>query len=254
MKKVTCIIIAPLTKGFKINQKCLDSVLEQDWGNFDILIRYEKPVVYEHMLENVYKNCSKNREAARIEALAGDADYFLFLDDDILLPPDAISQFMLQTGKKTTTMPVMNPKTGEIIPVGTDVPEIHIQGGWYPIYSYNEGTFAFYPCGKFVADHTVFNFRAVEKSLIACDFVGMGCCFISREVLEKVQITHGLDIGINAPDGHDMLGGECLAFGNAVFAAGYAMRMNGSVVCEHKKRGRFKKRFKNIIRRLIKIK
>ena len=112
MQKVTCFIIAPLKPGYTISKRCFNSVLAQDWGNFDILIHYEKPESFHGYIYNLYRNCSKNREIARQMALTTDSEYFLVLDDDIILPKNAISEFMIQIGKKITTLPIMNPKTG----------------------------------------------------------------------------------------------------------------------------------------------
>lgn len=249
---VTCFIIAPI--GEKINQKCLDSVMNQDYKDFDVLVHYQKPIDYKNFFRNLYTNCSSNRSIARKMALAGDSKYFLILDSDIILPKNAITNFMLQSGKRVTTIPCLNPDTKEVIPAGTSVPEIQIQGGWYPIYAQDSGELCHYVAGKWIADNTFYHFPRIENSLISTDSIGMGCCFLTRKALEDISFSDGLNISLKNNLGHELVGGECLDFGNKANDKGYLMFMNGSVVCGHYKKGihlrRIKWKLKSTINKL----
>jgi len=229
--KVTCIIIASLNG--KVEPRCLKALQSQDYEDFDILIHYEKPVKYNTYLENLYKNCSRNRNIARKMALSNDSDYFLFLDSDIVLPRGALKSFMLQTGKRVTTIPALDPMRHQIIPVGTAVPEIHIQGGWYPIYYRDSGKLAHFVSGKWVADNTFAQFKYPEASLISCDALGLGCCFMSRAAVEDIEFEDGMNIELMNDRGQKLVAGECTAFGNKAFDKDYSMYMNGDVICEH---------------------
>lgn len=248
MKKVTCVIIAPIRNRERINKRCLNSVISQDYENFDVLVHYEKPIVYPKgdipavdWIIQLYKNASHNREVARKMAQITDSDYFLFLDSDIELPKNAIRSFMTQTGKRKTSIDFPL-KDGTIIPAGTENPEIHIQGGWYPIYGRDDGGFGFFPSGRFIKDNTILKYLSPEPSLIIADYTGLGCCFMSREVVENVSLgDDGMHTITQDELGIERIAGDALAFGNNAFNAGYQIYMNGDVICKHHKSGRIRR-------------
>jgi glycosyltransferase involved in cell wall biosynthesis len=234
MKKVLVVVIARLDRDHPVHAKCLASIYSQDYPNVDALIYYKKPTSHDSWA--ALKNCVDNRNAARKCALASDADYFLFLDDDIALPNTAVSSFMLQTGKKTSTITVAT-QGGEVIPAGREIPEKHIQSGWYPIFFADTKTIKRFLGGRWVADNRLIAFHRPEASLIKTDVVGCGCAFLSREVLTAIEFEFGIDVAFTDEYGQQVRGEEHVAFGNRAFALGYDMYMNGDVVCEHHKAG-----------------
>lgn len=237
LPRVLVFIIDPLKKHSP-DREALNSVMEQDYPNFDVMTHYERASkVSDNFVINHSTNISINRNAARRLALSSDAEYFLILNSTIVLPKDAISRFILQTGKKVTTCPFPDGKGG-IIPKGTPVPEIHIQGGWYPIYCRSTGRLSFYPGGKFVADNTILQFKAPEPSLIPSDYIGLGCTFVSREVLESIKFEAGVDTQVKNLSNQNLLLDESGIFGVRAYEKGYRMYMNGDVICKHKLKGR----------------
>src|SRR5438552_838686 len=83
----------------------MEAVLGQDYPNFDLMVHArrgrlkcedERRAPGMRAATTKYLNCSDNRERARKMALASDADKFLFVDSDIVLPPGAISELAKQ--------------------------------------------------------------------------------------------------------------------------------------------------------------
>lgn len=247
--KVTIVVIAPIDPKLKTDRKAFLSALTQDYENFDVINHFEKPEDHIFLKEDTpfsramnsiaktYWNCSKNREIARKLALNGDAEYFLFKDWDIVLPKDAISNFMKQAAERFTTVPYKDQKTGDTVPAGQPLPKRHIQGGWYPIYYHRTKVFAKWPAGKWIDNKKFTYYREKESSLVYTHLIGLGCALISREALANTHFEHGLDIEFTNESGNPMRGGECLAFANCALDNGYELAMNGDVVCEHIKKG-----------------
>lgn len=240
-RKVLAIII---TKDI-VEPACMESVLKQDYPDYDIMIHVAKAVKYinypdkpkEESYVNQYINCAENRNKARRLALASDADYFMWVDSDTVIPNYTISRLMLN--KKDAV------------------------GGYYKM----SGNNPMYVCGREWINshgHQVFvhNFR-VEEGLQPVDTIGMGCALISRKLLEQVDFEDGLDIPklqanyehpwqyspvkiMQLADGREMelhpcleqpragVAGECSAFGIRAREKGFRLFMDGSVeVIEH---------------------
>lgn len=183
---------------------CLKSVLTQSHTPSCLIVSQKDAVGYsDNDLINKYENCHRNRNAARERALKTPCDRFLFLDDDVVLPEDAVSSLMRQ--------------------------DKEVLGGYYPILNSDR-----FVCGRWVADHTFLNFRAVAPGLRRTDMVGLGCAMISRRVLESIQFEAGTNLFCrDAGTGQDLIVGECGMFGNRVAELGLPMYMCGEVVCKH---------------------
>jgi hypothetical protein len=157
----------------------------------------------------LYRNCSENREAARRMVLASDADAFLFLDSDIVLPPHAVEEFVRQSRPN------------------------RILGGWYPILGSDR-----WVAGRWVADHVFHNSRSPEPGVVRTDTLGLGCAFVPRAAAEALAFEHGTDLVCRDAVGRSLIVGECGAYGNAAAAAGFEMFMVGDVVCGHVERSK----------------
>lgn len=209
-EQVSKVLVVVITKD-RIEPRCYTSILKQDYGNFTWISVGMKPKIKTgKALNDLYENCSFNRNYARQMALASDADYFLFVDSDIILPPTAISEFMLQAEKA-------NKK---------------IMGGYYQI---GDGRYA---AGKWVADNVFYNFLRVEKSLVRTDMIGMGCAFLAREVVEKIPFESGTNMTATTYNDLKVMLGECIVFGNRAYEHGYDMFVVGEVHCGHIKNGK----------------
>jgi hypothetical protein len=205
------VLIVVITSDY-VEDQTKQSILAQDYPGVSSLEYCTPPKVYTgHFIIDLYRNCAAIRSEAREIALAYPADYYLFMDSDIVLPPHAVSEFLKQMKGYRSQ--------------GT---EKVILGGWYRV----KRDFR-WVCGKWIADHTFFNYTRPEPSLIATDVVGMGCCFLSKAALQELYFEHGCDLISKTPDGSNMIVGECAAFGNLAAGKGYAMYMDGDVVCGH---------------------
>lgn len=203
MEKVLVVIITDRD----VLPECWQAVVAQDYPNYDVLVHVRKPKVPADSTSMVskYLNCTDNREAARKLALASDADRFLFVDSDVVLPIDAITELMKQ--------------------------RFDVQGGWYKVRNEQR-----YTCGRWVADNLFINLNQVEPSLVRVDCIGMGCAMFTRRVLKKITFAHGTDMVSNSVIGGQqvkMILGECAVLGNLLAKRGVQQYMNGSVVCEH---------------------
>jgi hypothetical protein len=90
-----------------------------------------------------------------------------------------------------------------------------------------------YVAGRWIADNTFFNFDRVLQGLVEVDMIGMGCALIHRKVLEKITFESGTNLACKDELGNKAIVGECGAFGNAAFKAGYKLYMDGNIVCKH---------------------
>ncbi len=217
----------------QVESACLQSVKAQDYEY--IIVKEPSEKLDDHYIINKYKNCSRTREKARQQALKTQADAFLFLDSDIVIPSHTVTEFILQSESikiQTGMMPIT--PGGGIIKMQKEDRKPRVLGGWYKVRNDPYGR---YVAGKFVDDNVFINFRKPERSLIAADLVGLGCAFIPRIILEKVSFKHGCDFAVkNGLNGETMILGECGIFATDVQDAGYELFMDGDVVCEHLER------------------
>lgn len=183
-----------------VRKECMDSCKNQDYKNYEIMVARKKPVPKKAWIENIVDN----RNAARKKALKTDADCFLWIDSDIVLPKNALSEMMKQP--------------------------FAILGGWYKINRID------WNAGKWIADNTLFNLRAPEPSVIKVDKIDLGCIFMKREVLKKIKFrleNRALTIwGMKEKTGAC----ECLMFAIDAQDAGYQLYMDGDVICKHLKK------------------
>jgi glycosyltransferase involved in cell wall biosynthesis len=207
------ILVVIITKDYVVPE-CMRSVIEQDYGNYEWMIFGHHPRhKIDHFVKNLYTNCSETRNGARKLALASDADAFLFMDSDMEIPKNTISNFVKQATNQ----------------FGKD----RIFGGWYNVRSDPDNRFV---AGRWVADNVFSSYRTTLTSLVMTDMVGLGCAFIPRGALEKIEFEVGCDIFYRDEKGRERLVGECLAFGNRAVDNGYSLFMDGDVICIHHER------------------
>src|SRR3954466_2512570 len=101
MEKVLVIVIT----ADRVLPQCWEAIMKQDYPRFDLLVHVRKPKLEEidgnqpeaiKAIIKKYINCTDNREAARKIALASDAERFLFVDSDIVIPSGAIAEMVRQ--------------------------------------------------------------------------------------------------------------------------------------------------------------
>lgn len=233
------VLVVIITKDI-VEQECMQSVITQEYPDFDVMVHISKANKYytnsqdprHESYVNQYINCPENRNKARRLALASDADYFLFVDSDTVLPSHAISKLMLN--KKDAV------------------------GGYYHACgdskNYVAGSYQKNSKGQDIFMH-VFEIR---KGTWSVDMIGLGCALISRKLLEQVEFEDGLDLltlqanydkpwqhtppqfiktpenvdfelhpGLEEPKYGNM--GECSAFGFRARGKGFKLWMDGGV-------------------------
>lgn len=178
------------------------SALHQDYADYSLMLHGEKA----HFTHNdpqisKYFNCSHNRNSARKMALSSDADYFLFVDDDTVLPPNAISSLLAE--------------------------DKDIIGGWYKMIHGDK-----WISGKAV-DGNFIHFTAPEKGVVEVDMTGMGCTMVSRRALLDLEFEAGMNLEVSDTDLRPMMAGESLVFALAAQKKGYKLYMHGDVICTH---------------------
>lgn len=198
--KVLVIIPSPIAE---IMPEVLEALVRQDYPDFDWTINVLEPIQAYPDRRNISFNSTRNLNEARTKALKSDIQYFITLDSDVVMPDNAITEFMKQSHKD-------------------------IAGGWYPM-AHGESWVA----GKWIANNTLWHFKKPEQSLIKVDMVGLGCLMLSRKALTELEFRDGIDKEIMDEFGEKMYMGPCAAFSDNAQNKGYNLYMNGSVICQH---------------------
>jgi hypothetical protein len=222
-------VLVIMTCESKPYPQSVQSILGQDYGNF-IFLLYTKTQedLNKDFQTNKTLNIAKVRNEIRKIALASDANYFLWVDGDMVYPKHTISKFMLNMLAERSTISINC--EGKAIPVGTPVPKKHIIGGWYKIKDTPDRWVA----GRWVADNKIYQCTAVERGFVRMDFVGLGCAMMSRELLENIEFKDGLDkTAFNTTLLTEMPIGPCVEFGNLCYEHCYTLYMDGDIVCDH---------------------
>lgn len=195
-----------------VDERCWSSALSQQYKDFSFAVSV-LPTKYFHgnQFLNRDANCAFNRESARLMALASNASHFLFIDSDIALPPDAIANLMLQRKD--------------------------IIAGYYMAKGIDRKIGSNYACGRFTGwdgSRAVYDyFTSIPASVVRADVVGLGCCLISRRVLEKIPFRPGIAGRIITRTGIPIFACDSATFCADAKDAGFQPYMDASVVCEH---------------------
>ena len=227
-----------ITKDY-VKKECYESLLNQDYPKYDIMVHTQKPE-YEDEIKYIEQsvNIAKNREAARKIALTSDAEYFLIIDSDIVIPKNAISEFV----KQLTTNSVITREMKKYIKrLGGKIGnrKKHCLAGWYKranlidVKKKDKTLSDTWIMVNFVADNKVFRLPQPQNSLVKVDLAGLGCVMVSRELLKKIQFKSGIDKEIEDVGEGTMLLDESGDFSNQVYSLGYDIYADGDVVCDH---------------------
>lgn len=200
--KVTVIMI---TKD-GIENECYRSVLNQDYRNFHVIIDVMRPeILHPSPYINGVKNIVRNRNYTKQMALAGEAEYFLWVDSDKKIPPHAISSMIAH--------------------------QKDIVGGWYQMVNLPR-----WVAGKWVAPNIFHNCLEPIRGLAQVDMVGLGITLMSRRVMQQVDFRDGMDLFCKDHEGKKISVGECNIFGMDAQSKGFKLFMDGNVICQHLRR------------------
>lgn len=214
-KQAKVLVLIP-TAG-RVEKETTRSLDRQTYKNFETVVNVQPPVVTTGWkLFDTYFNCTHNMNQLRETALKSDADFFLCLDSDVVLPPTALEELVLQNKA--------------------------VMGGWYRMVNS-----PYYTAGVFVAhggpgeSGILVNWTEVQRDVVRAHFVGHGCMLLQRKVLEAVSFRHGCDemaLRYNGPDrqAQPMAMGACGVWGLDCQRAGFELFMTSRVHCGHKDR------------------
>jgi GT2 family glycosyltransferase len=224
MDKVLVIIVAKDHPSVD----CMESVLNQDCENFTILLHIRKPEeIHYNPQVNKSKNVALNRNETKKLALASDADYFLLVDSDMVIPKNTISSLIRQMPERKSDMPCI--LDGKEVPAQI-IPRRHIVGGWCQVMDKSNRWVA----GKWVGDNMLFQYQDPQPHLIEVDFLSLACVMLSRKALTELDFEDGLDKECYSTLLKKKMNlGTCVAFCNKAADKGYRMFVDGSVVCRH---------------------
>ena len=216
----------------KVHPRCEESLRNQDYDNYEVLINVKPPVEYPGKPYFVAKNLNiaANREEARLKALKTDAGYFLWGDSDIVYPRNTLSELILQMKKKKSTIPVLLP-SGKAMPAGQRIPQKHLMVGWYK-NRWSRADKEVWLVGKYVADGAMRWFEQLIPSVMKADYFGLGCVCMTRELLKRVVMLPGVEHCVDNQFGHFYLD-EGGALSMQADALGYECWADGNIVCEH---------------------
>ncbi len=195
------LVVIPTKAG--VENECFQAVLTQDYPDYGIFVSSLKPIPLDLSPEkNRVHNIVRNRNYARKMALASDAEWFLWVDTDVVLPRNAITEF-LKVGK-----PLM--------------------GGWYKKILGSD-----WVAGRWVSSDTFSHFQKPEQGVVSTDLLGLGCAMIHRSLLERVEFKNGTDVIGKDMSGKSYFLGECMLFCQDSMRLGEKACMVGNVICAH---------------------
>lgn len=172
-------------------------------------IKNKLPVIKGKYYPAIYDRLIHNRNALRQKALDEGYDYFFNVDQDIILPRNAI-EILISHNKKIITGLYFNPiKRGEELKMS---PTMWVQ--------FSGDKTRMVP----IRDDVAMGNHFLE--IMSC---GSGCLLIHRSVLEKIKFRYNLQEGIGVDD---------VFFCKDAREAGFKIYADTAVKCQHMIRGR----------------
>jgi|SRR5882724_2123397 len=187
--------------------RCLEAIKSQTYKDFSLVIHEMKPIHFTHNQSiNGSENVVRNRNYVRKMALASDAEYFIWIDGDIIIPPNTFEDFI-----------DISKKHGE-----------KLLGGWYKA-RYGD----IYVSGRWDDNGLLIKTNQVQEGITWSHLIGIGCSMIHRSLLEKLEFRTGCDQLSKDENGFTYYVGDCLAFCEDSRRLGVLPKLVGSIVCEH---------------------
>lgn len=187
-----------------VEPDCLRSINHQTYSDYSVAIHALAPVfLHAEPERNRVLNVVRNRNIMRNMALKTDAEWFFWVDSDTVVPSHAIDTFMKY--KK------------------------EFMGGWYK--KKDNSTWV---SGNFNKEGLfVFQKDLPEGLFFKTDLLGLGCAFMHRTVLEKIEFDGGVDRNMDSIDGGKFFFAECAMFSESAQKIGVMPTMIREVICEH---------------------
>lgn len=161
-----------------------------------------RATLHEEPEKNRCINIAKARNTARDLALRYRAEQYLFLDSDVVPPPNTV-EALSATGCEAV-------------------------GGWFPTRSGKEWV------GGFWLRQNVFKlYKDVLAGLTITDLLSLGCALISRRILERVRFRAGIDRFVQNERGEWFHIADSGEFSRSLHSMGVPAYLDGNVVCKH---------------------
>lgn len=199
------VLICVITKD-QVEPECMESLLNQDHPDYSIMVHFLKSrTSSSNSSKNGIHNMIRNRNLVRQMALASDAEYFLLVDSDIIMPTNGLSN-LIQHKKDFI-------------------------GGWYQTKGINPRWVA-----SMHLDNAMYPFESPQPSVIGVSSTGLGCALLSRSLLEAVRFKDGTSNYVQLRKGNSAAVAfidDSTQFCIDVASAGYNCYMDGDTICEH---------------------
>ena len=224
MNKLPKVLVGGLLSDYHeyCTEEFIENIKKLTYSNMDLLfidnskddrffnsIKDKIPVVKGKYFPSIYDRLIHNRNILREKALEGGYDYFFNVDQDIVLPRNAI-EVLVGHNKNIITGLYFNPlKRGD---------EIKMSPTMWVAFSGNKE--------RMVA---VRDDVALGNHLLQITACGSGCLLIHRSVLEKIKFRYDLSKGKGVDD---------VFFCKDAIEAGYDIYADTAVKCRHMIRGR----------------
>ena len=225
------VMVVVVTKDY-VPQQCWDAILAQDYDNYSMMVHVLKSkLTNANPIMQFSMRVAENKEIARQMALASKADDFLFVDSSVVIPPNAVSEFVAQltVGHADTNYERFVEKS---LPGTKCVYERkHAIAGYVP-FRPTDAPVTTYIMGILVANNVPSYFHAVKPSVTRIAFASCGCIMIDRETLSRLVWQSGID-------SYWLVEGQPAFYDDSIYLCAEISDLHiqlwadGSVVCQH---------------------
>ncbi|MDD5068384.1 MAG: glycosyltransferase family A protein [Candidatus Pacebacteria bacterium] len=196
-------VLAIIPTKAEIEPRALKALQAQDYPDFGFLNTVLQPTnLHPDPEKNRVTNIVVNRNYARRLALATDAEWFFWIDSDVVIPPHTISEFMRHR------LPFM--------------------GGWYKKMAGND-----WVSSRWVAEGLFYLFQEPQRGVQPVDMMGLGCVMMHRKVLERIDFKPGTEVYLRDVFGRSYFYAECMYFCQEAIQNGIRPHILGSIICDH---------------------
>ena len=200
----------------------------------ELMIHECKPTHnHENRFAKTALNATQTRNEARKIALKSACTHFLWIDSDVVPPPNTIDQLLkMENDSAAGWYPVRD--DNQIIEdrwvAGTFTDDGEFANYHFP-WVVKDGDPDTHPYGDLVMDIRTKKFR---RQPTISHLAPLGCLMITREIMELLEFQHGTNYAVTiAGLGVTVPRCDCLQFGLQLYELGVVTHMSPRVVCKH---------------------
>lgn len=202
--KIDTLVIVYVKSLKDIQSECVSGIHSQEYTNFNFMIHEMRPLVlHKDSARNKSMNVTRNRNQIIPMALASGAEWICFVDSDVVIPKNTISDFKKFADKNK------------------------ILGGWY-----SRGAGPDWVAAQYTSYDFLTYYQTPIEGLLPVDLLGIGCSFMHRSLLEKLNFRTAEDEIVSDYKGN-YYRGNCLSFCDDARAIGVQPTLVGSIICKH---------------------